>query len=517
MPRQAIVRGCETEAAASVAAKATKGPAARPSAAPSGVSQASAQARILEGTVTDPEGRGVEGVTLTAKFARTGMSRYPHHLGLETCRTDSAGRFRVGVPMYGEWAMLRIDAPGWVQPPPRTVRPDGTEYGDRTPVDARALHLARGNGWPSQRIVLQHGQPVEGVVESAECIPLPDVPVEAAWGEGPAARAAGRTDDHGRFTITVPRAVVLVARTGEENLSPLPPAFREPRFHGEARAGPVAPGSSGLRMVLRETVPLNLCVRGPEGPLTGNAIVRIRDVTRPGDVLEHDLHVREGELQYEPPRLLPGIYEIEVVPEDKESLQTRVRVTVPGAPVDVLCPRSSSIDCFLEGEDLKHFEITWSGPCDESRRTIGVSSAEFAFRGIGVGIGDVYARREGDPRCALVAACRPGAGVVRLTLAEGLTIRGRVEGLERLDPSWLTARAVRGALDQHAPVGPDGTFAIVGLPQGSFRVELVTRRWLRTGLVVSWLHDDRDDVVTGAEDVVLRVRLLATEPENDGS
>ncbi|MCK6461177.1 MAG: hypothetical protein L6Q95_14945 [Planctomycetes bacterium] len=122
-------------------------------------------------------------------------------------------------------------------------------------------------------------------------------------------------------------------------------------------------------------------------------------------------------------------------------------------------------------------------------------------------------RREGDPRYALVSGCRPGRGVLRVTLSEGSAIGGRVAVPEGLDPSALDVRAVRGRLDQHAKVRKDGTFAIPGLPPGAFRVELVTREWsLRRGRVVRWLHDARDDVPAGAVDVRLRVRLPATDP-----
>ena len=50
-------------------------------------------------------------------------------------------------------------------------------------------------------------------------------------------------------------------------------------------------------------------------------------------------------------------------------------------------------------------------------------------------------------------------------------------------------------------------FAIVGLPPGAFRIEL------RSG---AWLHDARDDVPAGAEDVRLRVRLPDTDPGVSG-
>ena len=517
------VHGAEATRDAVSYAEASDLPAA--GASPGGPGARREAGPVLEGTVIDPDGRGVEGVMLSAHFARHGNSSYPHNLGFETCRTDGSGRFRLDVPSAAGWANLWIGAPGWVQPARRRVGPGGTTIGDSVPADAGALGLVRKGRWPRQKIVLERGVPVEGVVETAQGVRLPDVRVEATWGAGPGQWGVGHTDERGSFSIIVPADAVLVARAypGEwfipDDRPSLPWEALAPRFaevlkqDAEASVGPIAPGTSDVRMVLHDIVPLRVRVRGPEGPITGHVTVRVRDLTRPArGVLVYEPYARDGELEYEIPRVVPGAYEIEVLPHG-EWLPACVVATVPGESVDVRLAPGLSIEGLLEGEDLKDFRTTWTGPCNEGWRTLRTESAEFVFRAVGEGVGDLYARREGDPRYALVTGCRPGRGVVRLTLSEGRTIRGRVEIPEGFDPAALAVRAVRGLLDQYARVCPDGAFSIVGLPPGLFRVECVTRGWSRDGLVDNWTHDANDDVPAGAEGVRLRVRLPATDPD----
>jgi hypothetical protein len=286
-------------------------------------------------------------------------------------------------------------------------------------------------------------------------------------------------------------------------------------------------------MVLRDNVPLRLRVQGPDGAISGRVLVRVTDLHWTGlGSFACEPIVGDGGL-VEIRRLVPGRYAVEVLPRSEEWMPATVLATLPAEPLEVRCAQALRIDGLLEGEDLKDFEVTWTGPCNEGLsnavqqgRTIRVESAAFTLMGIGDGLGDLYARRAGDPRFALVPGVRPGRGAVRLTLAKGWTIEGRVDLPEGPMPK-LTVRAVAGLIEQHARVGEDGAFSIVGLPQGRFRVELVTGAWTdgwsrRGGRVtgewaVRWLHDARDDVPAGADGVRLRVRLPATWSEAAGS
>jgi hypothetical protein len=449
---------------------------------------------LLEVDVTDPEGRVVAGITLTATFARRYHS-YSNvmYVGIETGCTDDSGRFRLEVPPRAEWATIVFGAPDWVQPPMRRVA---------------------GPPWRRQSIVLARGTPVAGVVETPAGVRLADFPVRAIWSDGPegAGSAVVYTNAHGGFSIVVPAEVFLRAFGGPEGSvlpAGLPPwEAREASYasiltrDAEARAGPIAPGTSNICMVVRDTVPLPVHLEGPDGPLTGRVILRVVDLAWPilGSFVD-DSYVHDGEVTWHDPErerhFLPGAYEIELVPEDPECLPARVLATLPCDRIEVRCERAARIEGLLDGTDPGDFRITWDGPGNERCRTMRTETGDFVLRGIGDGAGDVYARREGDPRCAFAPACRPGHGFLRLTLAPGGTICGRVETPGGRDPAWLGVRAVRGALDQRAAVGRDGTFSIVGLPPGAFRVELLDSWQEVCGAV--------DGVQAGAEDVILRL------------
>lgn len=380
---------------------------------------------------------------------------------------------------------------------------------------------------------------MDGIVETQAGLPVPDVPVEADWGRG---RSICRSDEHGRFSIVVPADAILVARahrgdlvSGDEGpgfpLEAVTRRFDEILTHdAEAWAGPLAPGTAGVRMVLRDNVALRLRVQGPDGPLSDRVLVRVTDLHWTGlGSFDCEPRVGEGGL-IEIPRLMPGRYAVEVLPRGQEWLPATVLATLPADPREVQCAQALRIDGVLEGEDLGDFEVTWTGACNEGisnavqqARTIRVDSGAFTLRGIGDGAGDLYARRAGDPRFALVPGVRAGPGVVRLTLSRGWAIRGHVDVPDGLTRSSLTVRAVAGLIEQRARVGEDGAFSIEGLPPGSFRVELVTGAWtdvesrrggrVTGGWAVRWLHDARDDVAAGTEDVRLGVRI----PADDGS
>jgi len=484
---------------------------------------------ILEGTVRDPLGHGVEGVTLRASFEGHGNSGYRHYAGFETARTDWAGRFSLEIPSRAAWATIWIDAPGWVRPATRTAGPSVYDV------------LGRQVGWARQEIVLERGRPIDGVVETEAGVPVPDVPVEANWGDR---RSVCRTDERGRFSIVVPVDAILVARAHRGDLvsrdevpgfpwetrrEPAEPLARD----AEAWAGPLAPGTSGVRMVLRDNVALRLRVQGPDGAISGLVLVRVTDLAwKELGSFTCGPSVGEGGL-VEIRRLMPGRYAVEVLPRSGEWLPATVLATLPAEPVDVRCAGALRIDCALEGEDLKDFEVTWTGACNEGlnsaqqqARTIHVDSPTFALRGIGAGAGDLYARRAGDPRFAFVPGVRPGRGVVRLKLSKGWTIRGQVDAPAGPTRPSLTVRAAAGLIEQRAPVGEDGAFSIVGLPPGRFRVELVTGAWTDSwsrrggrvtgGWAVRWLHDAKDDVAAGATDIRLRARMPAGDLGDGG-
>jgi hypothetical protein len=467
--------------------------------------------------VKDPEGRGVPGIVVSAR-SEARRSGYRWYGGTAQGRTDDDGRFALDVALvHNGWALVCFDAPGWVPPEPRIVDLDGIRVRG-LPADLRALRLVKGEGLPHVEVVLERGAPISGVVETPDGSRLPDILVEAIWDDGqPEPRwSSTRTDDHGSFSLNVSRAAFLRIRAGPGDFlsSGLEPPLGEPARYAPmlahssgAQMGPVEPGTTGLRLVLEETRALDVRVFGSSGPLEGAVTVRVTDVAHPAFGPRGTWeYLREGEsLRIDD--LLPGVYDVEILP-DAEHLPSSARVPVPGPPVDIHCAATRGCEGVLEGDNSRGFEITWTG----GGWSVGAQQGQFVLRGPVDAIGDVYARRPGDPRCAFVPGIRLPAGVLSLTLSEGETIRGRVDAPPGLNLSKLCVRAARGVLDQRAPVRADGTFAIRGLPPGSFRVELVTN-----GYPHSWIHDAAANVPAGAEDVVLRVRLPATAPAAGGS
>jgi hypothetical protein len=494
----------------------------------------------LRGIVVDPEGAAVAGVAVRADFGHTKSSgdwkwRWLIDDGSRRAITDACGRFAVDAPGSAAWAVVNVDAPGWVQPEPRLAYLGSGTYVIRAPrslartlidkspppftdamipADARAMHLLDGaSTWPRLRIILERGAPVAGTVETEAGLPVLGGAVTASWLDGHAGwrYAEIRADERGRFSILVPSDSAITADGATIE--------GKPDVARRALAWPVPPGTGGLRLVMRDLAPLALRARW--GPLEG-AWVRLGLAGFPDEQWRLQdrwcwvsPHPATGSFRIE--RLLPGTYSVEVRPRSMDLLPVTARVSIPGDPLEISWPPATPVEGRLEGTDLEDFEITWTGEGDEYRTVrIGTTAwppgllsegSRGMFRlGTG-GPGAICARRDGDPRCAFVPDFAPSRGFLLLVLGRGEVIRGRAEGQPGLDLSALRVRAVARALTAEARVQPDGGFAIVGLPPGAFRIEL------RSG---AWLHDARDDVPAGAEDVRLRVRLPDTDPGVSG-
>jgi hypothetical protein len=491
----------------------------------------------IEGVIVDPDGRPAPDVSVRAHFARRGADCFDRSCGDAAAHTDTAGRFTLAVPRGAQWAVVGVDAPGFVPPETRMVRGYGTTLlrapsddvvagiGRRSEVaaDARILGLRDEPAWPHLKVVLERGKPVAGVVERAVGVVAPGVEVQCLWDDGAGAMriARSRTDERGWFSVTVPVPVFVQVTSHDDE-----------GYRLVAMQGPVPPGASGLRLLLSTVVPVNVRLHTPEGLLSGGLNVCLSPVAVRGfktsPSYEYvDVETERLAIGWQP----PGEYEIEAAPTDAPYLPARGRATIPGPPVDLHLPRAVRIEGLLEGEGLKGFEITWTGPCNPSfkcqdyafrsdeaapqyGRTVRIRGdrGAFLFEAVGEGDGEVYARREGDPRCAFVARYGPSHGFLRLTLSEGASVKGRVQAPVRAKLDRLRVRAVRGLAAQSAVVREDGTFAIVGLPPGPFRVELVSGGFP----IREWIHDTQEGVEAGSENVVLRVRLPSTDP-GDGS
>lgn len=475
---------------------------------------------VMEGTVEDAEGRGIGGVRVHVAFSR-GHCNYIRSCGEGEGESDESGRFALPASPDAVRAAVTIDAPEWVQPRGDMIyRGGGTVlFSGGAATVAWPLPCGEPAAWPELRIILERGHPVEGVVETDSGVAAAGALIEATWTDGAVGqRASGtRADERGRFRITIPVAAMLAAFGG------IGPRGGQP----QAWMGPVRPGSSGLRMVLRETVSLDLQVDGPEGRIGGYVAVRVH----PAEFASRgpftaNAYVRDGENIQIP--MLPGTYDVEVLPVDEDCLAAHARVSLPGPPVEIRCPSATKIEGLLEGAEVDGFEITWTGPCNPefqrglfdpkqngatTRLAKGVK--EFRFEAVGDGSGDIYARRPGDARCAVVRGFRPRDGYLRLRLTEGASIRGRVVAPHEADLRRVRVRATAGSIAQYAHVERDGTFSVVGLPVGDFRVDLVSlgRVHFEPRGRERWEYvtfDAREGIATGTEDLVLRLRLPVT-------
>jgi hypothetical protein len=508
-----------------VPAPAADGPSAPVAAAPSvdavnavedSVASDAEAAPVIRGIVVDPSGCGVAGVVVRAHFARRHSSGYAYHCGDESVGTDSDGRFRFTVPTHASWAVLEFDAPGWVRPEKRMVRRYGTtllralphgevEFGTarvEVAADARVLGGQADGEWPTVRVVLERGRAVSGTVETEAGLPVVDGNVSCEWSDrrGGIRRCGARTDERGGFAVIVPTVVHAQARAPDG---------------AEAWVGPVAPGTSDVRLVVRAQPVVRARVFGPDGRFCGGVRLRATDVRHPGRAIPGAYATVSDEREILG-RFAPGIYDLEIAPVDAALLPAHVRVALPGPPLDIHVPAAARVEGSLEGDDVRGFEITWGGACNRSleRRDPGAGYGAVAQSGPSAwaredgaflleavaGTAEVYARREGDPRCAYVARHDATHGYLRLVPVEGRRISGRVEG-EGL--AHLRVRAVRGALTQETPVRNDGTFELVGLPPVAMSVELVSEGFPRR----PWRHDLREDIAPGTTELVLRVRL----------
>jgi hypothetical protein len=212
--------------------------------------------------------------------------------------------------------------------------------------------------------------------------------------------------------------------------------------------------------------------------------------------------------------LAPGRYRFEYHPKDQHLAPAAVRVALPSAaPIEVRCARGARVTGTVLGADTKGFRVTWLGRANgydaggptgaewdgQAEPAAEVVDGRFELLGLTPQSGGLYVHKTGDPRCAYVPGVLPGTESLALHLERGYTIRGTVAGF---DPARHDrVRAVRGAISVSAEVAPDASFAIVGLPPGRFRVEVLTRERTET-LVVGVTAD----VEAGAEGVRVRAR-----------
>jgi hypothetical protein len=184
----------------------------------------------------------------------------------------------------------------------------------------------------------------------------------------------------------------------------------------------------------------------------------------------------------------PGTYGVLV--EASGSFEPVVATfTIPCVTLRLEVPRQAWVRGEIAGKLPGEWEATWvprgQAPVPEHDRsydwedllepTSAVDEDEFTFsaRARAGELGCLYVREAGNPLCALIEDVVPEQGPFVVDLRPGRSIDGVVAGVGPEDRGAVFLRASDGLVVQQAPLDGDGSFSIVGLPDRTFRVEVV--------------------------------------------
>lgn len=98
------------------------------------------------------------------------------------------------------------------------------------------------------------------------------------------------------------------------------------------------------------------------------------------------------------------------------------------------------------------------------------ADGSFSISGVGDGVGLLVAEDETTGRVASLEGVLDGSEPVRLVLAPGASIEGRVDGVPEGLRAWV--EAVRGRYQKAVGVAPGGRFRLGALPAGRYRVRV---------------------------------------------
>jgi len=450
------------------------------------------RARVASGVFVDIAGAGVPGVRVLLCFSRR-HSCYLYHMGRFEQVTDAMGRYAVDAPRTADWCSIICE------PPPGYARPAIQR------VDA---------GDADVRFVLDRTAYVEGRVERGDGTPVHGAALGAEWDGSRAFDCRTRTDASGRFRLHIPaevRGFTVVAR-GYTYGEFVPFANRTNGLRGdrslaEVRVHGVDPGAA-LNIVLPVFVDAELHFFAPDGEPLEPGFVRIHEER--DETCVRAFYCRKSVQRVS--ELAPGRYRFEFHAQDQSLAPASARVMLPSpGPIELHCTQGAVLKGRLLGADARGFTATWLGSVNrfsadhyaagapQEGPTTKVINGRFEFLGLAHGTAALYVHKEGDPRCAYVPDVRAGTESLAIGLETGRVIRGSVVDF---DPArHRGVQAVRGAISVRAMIEPDATFAIVGLPPGRFRVELLAGQRPSVFVVAA-----ARDVAAGADCVELLAR-----------
>ena len=439
------------------------------------------RALAVAGRVVDEAGQGVEGVTLMGvKQGEIGAWRDPYDQRGVPSGTD--GRFRlVGLPAGETWIVATV----WGEwAPPAPVRAVAGS-------DDVVVRLDRG-GVVAGRVVDPSDKPVGGAT------------VTAGWNQPSAQGAPGGRGGQrlNRMATTRPDGTFRVTGLGTERAQVVvssPRGWQDTtwRFLPFTREG-VAPGTTDLVIRLLEGVRIQGTVVDADGAPVGQAQLQVNPVGPTQGPRMNTWGMSEAGGTFSIGPMQPGRYSINAHGPDGAA-GPAVEVSAPAADVRVALGRSLSVSGKVLGQKVGGFMVNFlrrmegggrssngSGTDDGGRFRIVLQSDDE---------GSLFVSRQGDPRYGWLDRVRPSGSPYAVTLEQGLSIEGRIEGFTGGGAQVHAQDDSRG-INAHAPVQPNGSFVVQGLPPGTYRLSA----WSQSGSVAP-----KEGVVAGSRDVVLTV------------
>ncbi len=412
-------------------------------------------ARTFSGRLVDPEGRGVGGGVVVARYGLEMRWPMESELGERWTMTEQDGTFRLDGPNEGDMHLCVRPEGDWLEPAP-VILPKGS---------ASDLRIAMRRGWKLRGTVANEaGEPEQATLRVTWTRP------------SPGALPNVFTDDEGSFSIVVPADVRCVDLRADEGADGRWFALKFALLRDvEPGAGPLA-----LRLTSGEVV--RGTVEGPQGePISSGWVVLLAEPEDPearsGPFATERRPwgaIREG--RFEIRGVPPGRRRAVAVPEGEEFAPSDVvPVEAPADGIRIAVPRCVEAAVVLEGARGRPRFATWQGaspaggPMWRSGWTDPAGRVTLALppnlRGT------LYAHGTEDDRYA-VAEEVSGASLspLRVEMRDGLSVTGSVEGIEGGEAEGSTVVLTGSGIAVSTALGADARFVVRGLPPGAYEV-----------------------------------------------
>ncbi|MDJ0523410.1 MAG: carboxypeptidase-like regulatory domain-containing protein, partial [Planctomycetota bacterium] len=407
----------------------------------------------VAGVVVDDEGKGIAGVTVTAK-SRT--------------QTNAQGRFRIGGLGKGKIQVAVMPPSGFVRPPTQNVEAGTTDL----------------------RFELVEGLAITGTAYAPDGKPVAQGFVSGTWNDAAGARrgnASTRIQSDGKFRLGgIPRGVLV--RLQVQIWDPTAGASVAPKVIEDVR-----PGTTELEVRLGGGLTIEGTVLGTDGKPAENCWVYGRAVEGGQDTG----WVQVGsDGSWKLTGLKPGRYSIQVMRMGGQAAPAPMEVDAPARGVRIQLPKTASLAGRITGistEGQRWIVILR----DEAGQHIAsaIVQPDGSWRASTVREGAnvwVHASSSTSDRYVRHGPVQAGREDIATAARTGKAITGLLEGLPEGSRGMVWAEGERGWRSS-GTVGQDGTFTIRGVPPGGYVVKART---------TNSSHDGETRGVTdGAKDV----------------